>query len=162
MMTIEEIQARKECQTFDCKSIQIAPKALGEGIDRICSELETKGCAIPSFHADAFILKATLMAEWTSEKEFDRSSTVQVNDTVKVPVNNAELTDRQRKIYEIIKSGTVNGMVSGTVNAQNLSVALGISLRTTKRDLYVLRDMNLIQYVGSNKTGHWEVIKGSN
>ena len=28
MMTIEEIQARKECQTFDCKSIQIDPKAL--------------------------------------------------------------------------------------------------------------------------------------
>ena len=27
-MTIEEIQTRKECQTFDCKSIQIAPKAL--------------------------------------------------------------------------------------------------------------------------------------
>ena len=28
MMTIEEIQVRKECQTFDCKSIQIDPKAL--------------------------------------------------------------------------------------------------------------------------------------
>ena len=28
MMTIEEIQAHKECQTFDCKSIQIDPKAL--------------------------------------------------------------------------------------------------------------------------------------
>lgn len=27
-MTIEEILACKECQTFDCKSIQIAPKAL--------------------------------------------------------------------------------------------------------------------------------------
>lgn len=27
-MTIEEIQARKECQTFDCKSIRIDPKAL--------------------------------------------------------------------------------------------------------------------------------------
>ena len=50
---------------------------------------------------------------------------------------------------------------NGTVNAQNLSVALGISLRTTKRDLYVLRDMNLIHYVGSGKTGHWEVIKES-
>ena len=24
--------------------------------------------------------------------------------------------------------------------------------------LYVLRDMNLIKYVGSNKTGHWEII----
>ena len=72
------------------------------------------------------------MAEWTTENEFDRPSTVQEN-------------------------GTKNG----TVNAQNLSVALGISLRTTKRDLYVLRDMNLIHYVGSDKTGHWEVIKES-
>ena len=57
-------------------------KEFGEGLDRICSELETKGCAIPSFHVDAFILKATLMAEWTTEKEFDRPSTAQDNDTV--------------------------------------------------------------------------------
>lgn len=49
-------------------------KEFGEGIDRICNELETKGCAIPSFHIDAFILKATLMAEWTTEKEFDHLS----------------------------------------------------------------------------------------
>ena len=54
-----------------------------------------------------------------------------------------------------------NGTKNGTANAQNLSVDLGISLRTTKRDLYVLRDMNLINYVGSDKTGHWEVIKES-
>lgn len=26
MMTTEEIQVRKECQTFDCKSIQIDPE----------------------------------------------------------------------------------------------------------------------------------------
>lgn len=132
-------------------------KEFGEGIDRICSELETKGCAIPSFHVDAFILKATLMAEWTTEKEFDRPSTAQDNDTVNAQEKNAEFTERQRKIYEIIKNGTVNDTVNGTVNAQNLSVALGISLSTTKRDLYVLRDMNLIQFVGSDKTGHWEV-----
>ena len=80
-----------------------------------------------------------------------------INDTVKIRVDNAKLTDRQREIYEMIKNGTVNGMVNGTVNAQNLSVALGISLRTTKRDLYVLRDMSLIQFVGSDKTGHWEI-----
>lgn len=28
MMTIEEIQVRKECQTFDCKSIQIDPEII--------------------------------------------------------------------------------------------------------------------------------------
>lgn len=53
-------------------------KEFGEGIDRICNELETRGAAIPSFRLDAFILKATLKAEWTSEKEHDRPSTAQV------------------------------------------------------------------------------------
>lgn len=76
-----------------------------------------------------------------------------VNDTVKL----SQLTERQRKIYEIIKSGPVNDTVNDTINAQTLSGALGASVITIKRDLYVLRDMNLIQYVGSNKTGHWEV-----
>ena len=97
------------------------------------------------------------MAEWTSEKEFDHPSTVQENGTKNGTATITELTDRQLVIFETIKNGTVNSKV----NAQNLSVALGISLRTTKRDLYVLRDMNLIHYVGSDKTGHWEVIKES-
>ena len=33
-----------------------------------------------------------------------------------------------------------------------------VSEKTIKRDLYVLRDLNLIKYVGSNKTGHWEAV----
>mgnify|MGYP004657349215 CR=1 FL=1 len=79
-MTIEEILARKECQTFDCKSIQIDPKAL----------------AIP-----------------------------------------------------IVAMANVDGGV----------LAIDVSEKTIRRDLYVLRDMNLIHYVGSDKTGHWEVIQ---
>ena len=46
-----------------------------------------------------------------TEKEFDRPSTAQDNDTVNVHVNDtiklSQLTERQRKIYEIIKSGKV-------------------------------------------------------
>ena len=95
---------------------------------------------------------------------------VPVNDTVNVQLNDtvklSQLTERQRKIYEAIKSGmvndtindTINGTINGTINAQILSEALGASVITIKRDLYVLRDMNLIKYVGSNKTGHWEII----
>lgn len=250
-MTIEEITTRKECQTFDCKSIQIEPKALavpivamanadggvlaigvsdkarriegvdgnekrlnellrvpfdfcnpsvkvrlvrpdnirhthfsrnpkiaqylkaykyvkefGEGIDRICCELETKGCAIPSFHADAFILKATLMAEWTTGKEFDRPSTAQDNDTVNVPINDtiklSQLTERQRKIYEIIKNRDANVPtnvpINVPINVSGLATMFNVSEKTIKRDLYVLRDLNLIIYIGSNKTGHWEAI----
>ncbi|MCQ2259117.1 MAG: hypothetical protein MJZ41_14180, partial [Bacteroidaceae bacterium] len=75
-------------------------------------------------------------------------------DTVKL----LQLTERQEKIYCIIKEGTTNDTINDTINAQTLSEALGASVTTTKRDLYVLRDLNLIKYVGSNKTGHWEVI----
>jgi len=102
------------------------------------------------------------MAEWTSEKEFDRSSTVQVpsknDDTINHQVNITKLSDRQRRIYETIKNGTINDTINDTINAKVLSEALGTSVITIKRDLYVLRDMNLIRYVGSNKTGHWEIV----
>ena len=132
--------------------------------------MDTKGCVIPSFHVDAFILKATLKAEWTTEKEFDRPGNVQKNDTVNVQVNFVQLTDRQRKIYEIIKTGTINGTINGTVNVQvndqvnvqvnvpKLATLFNVSEKTIRRDLYVLRDMNIIHYVGSDKTGHWEII----
>ena len=85
------------------------------------------------------------------------------DDTVNVPVNDtvnlSQLTERQRKIYEAIKNSMDNDTINDTINAQKLSDALSTSVITIKRDLYVLRDMNLIRYVGSNKTGHWEVIQ---
>lgn len=52
---------------------------------------------------------------------------------------------------------TINGTINGTINAQMLSEAIDASIRTIKRELYALRDMNLIKYIGSNKTGHWEI-----
>lgn len=93
------------------------------------------------------------MAEWTKEKEFDRPSTALKDDTTNVKVNTTKLTDRQHKIYERIKSGTINVQV----NIPNLTTLLGVSEKTIRRDLYVLRDMYLIHYVGSDKTGHLEI-----
>lgn len=67
-------------------------------------------------------------------------------------------------IYEIIKSGTINDHVNVQVNDQvnvlNIATLFGVSGKTIRRDLYVMRDMNLIHYVGSDKTGHWEVKHG--
>lgn len=59
-------------------------------------------------------------------------------------------------IYEIIKSGTINDHV----NVLNIATSFGVSGKTIRRDFYVMRDMNLIHYVGSDKTGHWEVKHG--
>lgn len=88
-------------------------KEFGEGIDRICNELETKGCAIPSFHIDAFILKATLMAEWTTEKEFDRqrpkhrSNTAQVEKLVAVMNNDYVDVPEMMKLCGIVRRKTM-------------------------------------------------------
>ena len=90
---------------------------------------------------------------------------VPVNDTVNVQVNDtiilSQLTERQRKIYEAIKTGAINVpnnvQVNVQVNIPNLAALFNVSEKTIRRDLYVLRDLNLIQYVGSDKTGHWEV-----
>lgn len=126
--------------------------------------------ACSSCTTKANCLKATLTAEWISEKEFRQPSHTLNGDTNNVPSNNLsrfpQLTERQRKIYDTIKKAstndtindTTNDTVNDTVNAQSLSEALGMSVITIKRDLYVLRDMNLIKYIGSNKTGHWEVL----
>lgn len=58
------------------------------------------------------------MAEWTTEKEFDRPSTATKDYTINVKVSNAKLTDRQREIFEIIKSGKINVQVNDQVNVQ--------------------------------------------
>ena len=44
MMTIEEIRAGKEGQTFDLKSIQIDPKALAIPIWHIRQDKKDRGC----------------------------------------------------------------------------------------------------------------------
>ena len=100
----------------------------------------------------------------TEDKNVQVNDTVNVpvNDTINVPVNDtikiSQLTERQRNIYNIIKNSAINDTINDTINAQTLSDALGASVITIKRDLYVLRDLNLIKYVGSNKTGHWEAV----
>ena len=98
-------------------------KEFGEGIDRICNELETKGCAIPSFHADAFILKATLMAEWTSENEFDRPSAAQV------PPKYRPSTAQVEKLISV--------MSSEYIGVQEIMNLCGIVRRKTIQDSYI-------------------------
>lgn len=77
---------------------------------------------------------------------------VQPNLGVNVAVNVAEqLTERQFVIYSTIKSNVA-------VNTKFLSEQLHLNRKKIQRDLLVLRDKNLIQWIGSAKTGHWEVM----
>ena len=49
--------------------------------------------------------------------------------------------------------------VNDTVNATNLAIWLKVSEKTIKRDLAFMQSAGIIKHVGSDKTGHWEVVK---
>ena len=53
----------------------------------------------------------------------------------------------------------VNVPVNDTVNATNLAIWLNVSEKTIKRDLAFMQSAGIIKHVGSDKTGHWEVVK---
>ena len=143
-------------------------KEFGEGIDRICNELESRGSTIPSFHTDAFILKATLMAEFVDES-VDVVQTVggTVGGTVgelKVAVNGEiQLTERQIDILHLIDNDVAdisqNVAVNVAVNTKFLADSLGLNRRTIQRELAWLQKNNLVRWVGADKNGHWETIK---
>lgn len=71
------------------------------------------------------------------------------NDTINEPINDmaniAKLTDRQRKIYDVIKSVPINDQVNDQVNVpinvpinvQYLATLFDVSEKTIKRDLCI-------------------------
>lgn len=78
---------------------------------------------------------------------------VPVNVLVNVPVNTGlgELSD---KILTLVRANS-------KVTAQKMALALGVTDKTIKRHLKALRAQGRIQRVGSDKTGHWEIIERS-
>ena len=128
-----------------------------QGVKRVQDMLRDNGNKPAEFDVSKLTVFCVNVFSADSDAQ-EGQGTNQKDGTINVPKGLSQLTDRQLKIYEIIKNGMVNGTVNGTVNAQTLSTALSISIRTAKRDLYFLRDKNLIKFVGSDKTGHWEVL----
>lgn len=73
-----------------------------------------------------------------------------------------EFTERQHSILSIIHNGATakenDVAVNVAVNTKYLADRLGVNRKTIQRDLNVLLSKNLIVWIGSDKTGHWEII----
>lgn len=67
-----------------------------------------------------------------------------------------ELSERQRVVMTLIEAGVAQNVA---VNTKYLSGQLGLNRKTIQRDLAVLQERKLIQWIGSDKTGHWKNIK---
>lgn len=174
-MTIDEIRNRKEDQTFDCKSIHIDPKALAVPIvamanadggvlaigvsdktRRICKELESRGAVIPYFHTDAFILKAILKAEFVEESIAIKGNYEKINVADHVA---DKLTERQILIMKILETFVANNVADKIVpNTKYLADSLGVSRKTVQRELFWLQDKKLIRWIGTDRSGYWEIV----
>ena len=75
-----------------------------------------------------------------------------VNGTVNGTVINAmKLSANETKVYELLKK-------DNSINIEQIVATSKISRRTVIRILNNLKDYNIIKRVGSDKTGHWEII----
>ena len=77
----------------------------------------------------------------------------------KLSQTNIALTERQQKILELLNKNVATNV---TLNSNNLAEKLGVSRKTIERDMTVLQEKGLVQRVGSNKTGHWELVNTEN
>ena len=66
--------------------------------------------------------------------------------------NNFIMNEIQNKIYELIASNRF-------ITQNEIVDILGVSIRTVKRNFKVLTDNNIIERIGSNKKGYWEILK---
>ena len=92
------------------------------------------------------------------QSEIDAFVASQETDIPKyVAVNVVDnLTERQRVMYDFIRQ---NVAVNVAVNTKLLSEKFGVNRKTIQRELVILKEAQLIQWVGSDKTGHWEIVE---
>ena len=162
-------------------------KEFGEGVDRVCRELEANRSPIPTYHLDDFILKitvpkvihrsitngnatvntknATVNATANSPKDTVNAQNTTVN-AENATVNSNDTIDRL--IAKAVKQGdklTANRisilrlMVGNPyITKEEMASIIGLSGSTIMRNIEFMRGKYL-RRVGSDKSGFWEIIE---
>ena len=122
-------------------------KEYGEGVDRMCRELEVNGVAPLSFYNDDFILKVSVLRLQENSKN-DISNSEKLGE--KLGEKRGKLTKNRREILRLMAE---NPYITQT----DLSKAVGVSLTAIENNIEFLRG-KYIRRVGPDKGGFWEVI----
>ena len=140
-------------------------KEFGEGVDRVCRELESNGTPHLSFHLDDFILKITV-PKVVSQAENQINATANTSRrAISATVNSENLIKR------LIEKATVRGekLTANRISilrlmAENpyitkdeMAAITSLNASTIMRNIEFMRDKYL-RRVGSDKNGFWEII----
>ena len=135
-------------------------KEFGEGVDRMCRELEANGTPHLSFLLDDFILKITVpkVTERVIEKDINVTEKVikthqeVIEKVIEKAISlNEKLTENRISIIKLI-------IENPYISKSELSKSLGISENSISRNIEAMRDKYL-RRVGPNKGGFWEIIE---
>ena len=113
----------------------------------MCRELSAIGTKEPQYHLVAFIMKASVWANLLEEGQektiFDqkRPESDQIND---------QINDQIKMILELIKE-------KPQISRSEISHKMGLHESSVKRRLKMMVDKGIIQRIGSDKGGHWQI-----
>lgn len=156
-------------------------REFGEGVDRMCKELEAKGLKDPKYVLNAFIMKGTVYAYHV--KELSVNDTIQENVTVNtnVTVNSEIFTVNgqnctvnftvngkiftvnftvNRKVFTVNMSSMTkrilwNVLKNPMISTESLAEEFSCTSRTIKNHLSTLKKLGVLKREGSDKTGSW-------
>lgn len=84
----------------------------------------------------------------------------QLNDRLNDQVKSLQLSENERKVFCFIKEfDQVNDRLNDQLTTTYIAQKLGLSYSTVQRTLRLLKQKNMVQRVGSKKTGSWQVKK---
>lgn len=156
-------------------------KEYGEGVDRMCRELEVNGAIVPVFHTDDFILKVTVSkvtekVVGVTEKLPENNGKLPENSGMlpeKLPENLEKLPENRLGIIDrIIRKANSDGdklrenkiailrliIDDPYISKTDIANTLGISYTAVGSNIKAMRGKYL-RRVGPDKGGFWEIIE---
>ena len=116
----------------------------GSGLTRICNETKAlngyKDELKPMFKSNSTQFQTVIFASVDTQNVGDDDG----------DVSEAKLTERQRKILNLIKE-------LPTITAKQMSETLSVSSRTIERDLSQMKKMEILKREGKDNDGEWHI-----
>lgn len=116
----------------------------GEGIDRMFNEMAAAGLPAPEYRDNAFMLNATIRNGEVNGKVNGKDG--EVNGKV----NYDDLNKNELLVYEAIRTNP-------HVTRSDMIEMLDVSARTIDRAIKSLKEKGIIERVGADKNGYWEI-----